>query len=107
MSRSDEQRIADIQHAITTIDQYRPHLDAADPTIEHMAADAILRNLAVIGEAARALSDDYKAQRTVIPWRSIIGLRNVVIHEYFAIRTALIRDIVDNELGELRRATKN
>lgn len=104
MSRSDDQRSADIRHAIETIDQYRAHLDGPDKAIEQMATDAILRNLGVIGEAARALSDGYKAERPEIPWRSIIGLRNVVIHEYFAIRPALIRDIVDNELGELRRA---
>jgi uncharacterized protein with HEPN domain len=36
-----------------------------------------------IGEAAKALGDDLKAWHPQIPWRQILGLRNVLAHEYF------------------------
>jgi uncharacterized protein with HEPN domain len=66
-----------------------------------MAYDAILRNLAVIGEAVKSLPDDFKQGHEGTPWPSIAGLRNVVVHEYFRVNPDLIRDIVDNQLARL------
>jgi len=66
-----------------------------------MAYDAVLRNLAVVGEAARSLPDDFKQEHADIPWASIAGLRNVVVHEYFRVNPDMIRDIVDNQLAPL------
>jgi uncharacterized protein with HEPN domain len=43
-----------------------------------MAFDAILRNLAVIGEAVRALPDETISSTPSVPWTSIAGLRNIV-----------------------------
>ena len=72
-----------------------------------MAYDAVLRNLAVIGEAVRALPGDFKAQRPHTPWASIAGLRNIVIHEYFRVNLDLIRDIVDNDLTALAETLRS
>lgn len=66
-----------------------------------MAYDAVLRNLAVVGEAVKSLPDDFKQQRPNTPWASIAGLRNVVVHEYFRVNPAMIRDIVDEQLTQL------
>ena len=66
-----------------------------------MAYDAVLRNLAVIGEAVKSLPDDVIALSPETPWTSIAGLRNVVVHEYFRVNRVLIEQIVDNELTDL------
>lgn len=66
-----------------------------------MAYDAVLRNLAVIGEAVRALPDEFKRAYPQIPWPSIAGLRNVVVHEYFRVNPDLIRDILADPLTQL------
>jgi len=66
-----------------------------------MAYDTVLRNLAVVGEAARSLPDDFKQEHADILWASIAGLRNVVVHEYFRVNPDMIRDIVDNQLAPL------
>jgi len=66
-----------------------------------MAYDAVLRNLAVIGEAVRALPTETRALFPDVPWSSIAGLRNIVIHEYFRVNPDLILDIVDSELAPL------
>ncbi len=99
MSRSDSERLDDIRDAISRCIAYRDHLDSAD--LGSMAYDAVLRNLAVVGEAVKALPDDFKEARTGTPWTSIAGLRNVVVHEYFRVNPDLIRDIVDNQLAPL------
>lgn len=50
-----------------------------------MAYDAVLRNLAVIGEAVRTLPEETRASMPDVPWASIAGLRKVVGHEYFRV----------------------
>lgn len=66
-----------------------------------MAYDAVLRNLAVVGEAVKSLPEEFKQQHATTPWSSIAGLRNVVVHEYFRVNPDLIRDILDNQLEPL------
>lgn len=66
-----------------------------------MAYDAVLRNLAVIGEAVRTLPDTTRSQTPEIPWAAIAGLRNVVVHEYFRVDREVILDIVENQLGPM------
>ncbi len=99
MTRAANERVQDILAAIDRCSKYREYLDSPDHCA--MAYDAVLRNLAVIGEAVRALPLEFKAERPRTPWASIAGLRNTVIHEYFRVDLDLIRDIVDNELTTL------
>lgn len=69
-----------------------------------MAYDAVLRNLAVIGEAVKSLPREFKQQRPDVPWASIAGLRNVVVHEYFRVNRDAILDILDTHLPALDAA---
>ncbi len=101
MSREATERLQDILVAINRCRQYRSHLDDQNDAIATMAYDAVLRNLAVIGEAVRTLPSETKALSPDTPWPSIAGLRNIVIHEYFRIDRALIIDILDNQLASL------
>ncbi|MGI9951701.1 DUF86 domain-containing protein [Moorellaceae bacterium AZ2] len=52
--------------------------------------DAVIRRLEVIGEAARQLSADLKARHHNIPWAQVIGMRNILIHEYFGVDLGLV-----------------
>lgn len=101
MSRSDDQRFTDILDAVERCLAYRDHLSSSDELIASMAYDAILRNLAVIGEAVRNLPLGTTDSMHDVPWKSIAGLRNVVIHEYFRIDPDLVIDIVDHQLVDL------
>lgn len=102
MTRSEGERLEDIRAAIERCSSYRAFLDS--PELGSMAYDAVLRNLAVIGEAVRALSDDFKQAHQEVTWPAIAGLRNVVVHEYFRVNPDLIRDILDSHLTLLAAA---
>lgn len=99
MSRSDAERVEDIRAAISRCIAYRGHLDSAE--LGSMAYDAVLRNLAVIGEAVKSLPDDFKQRHAATPWPSIAGLRNVVVHEYLRVDPDMIREVVDDLLVPL------
>ncbi len=106
MSRSSAERLADVLAAIDRTLMYRPRLDDLDPAVAAMAYDAVLRNLAVIGEAVRALPEEVKARAVDVPWASIAGLRNVVVHEYFRVDPAVIADVIDHDLTALADAVR-
>jgi uncharacterized protein with HEPN domain len=105
MTRPSDERVQDILAAIDRCNTYRDYLESAD--LGAMAYDAILRNLAVIGEAVRALPSEFKAERPHTPWTSMAGLRNIVVHEYFRVDHNLIRDVVDNDLNTLAASLRS
>lgn len=63
--------------------------------------DAVIRELEVLGEAARRVSDEVRAECPEIPWPQIVGLRNRLIHEYFRVRLGLVWEVVTTELPPL------
>lgn len=67
-----------------------------------MVVDAVARNLGVIGEAARNVPDDIKQRHPEVPWSRMIGLRNLVVHEYFGIDLGIVWEIVRVNIPETR-----
>jgi uncharacterized protein with HEPN domain len=57
--------------------------------------DMVVRRLEVIGEAARRISEEARGQTPQIPWRRMIGLRNLLIHQYDKIEAELIWEIAE------------
>jgi len=79
---------------------------------EHFLQDrrtrnAVERNLEIIGEAARRVSTDTRARCRDVPWKSMIGLRNVLAHEYGKIRYEILWSIVQEKLGPLIRVLEH
>lgn len=105
MTRSNQERFADILHAIQRCQEYRPYLNS--DAFASMAYDAVLRNLAVIGEAVRSLPSETRDRMHDVHWAAIAGLRNIVVHEYFRVNPDLIIDIVDHQLAPLAERLRN
>ncbi len=64
-------------------------------------SDVVLRNLTVIGEAARNLPDDVTARYPEVPWRQIAAIRNIIVHEYFGVDLTIVWDAVQTDLPAL------
>jgi len=69
-----------------------------------MVQDAVLRNLEVIGEAAKRLDDAYRGAHPEVPWRALAGLRDVLIHQYERVDLEKVWAILEKELPPLRGA---
>lgn len=63
--------------------------------------DAVIRRLEIIGEAARRLSDEARAAVPEVPWRSVIGMRNLMIHDYDDVDLDIVWDSVHGHLPRL------
>jgi uncharacterized protein with HEPN domain len=81
-------------------------MDAAVFQADRKTIDAVVRNLEIIGEAARMLPEDVRSRATEVEWRKIIGMRHILAHEYFGISTAIVWDIVENKLTDLKTACR-
>lgn len=68
--------------------------------------DAIIRNLQVLCESSQRLDDAHKLQHREIDWRSIAGMRNVLVHDYFEVDFQAVWQIVERDLPPLEKAMR-
>ena len=66
--------------------------------------DAVIRNLEVIGEAAKRIGEDYRSLHPEIPWRGMASLRDVLIHDYDIVRIEDIWSVVETNIPPLKKA---
>ncbi len=67
---------------------------------------ASIKQLEIIGEAANNLSDAIKEKYSDVEWNQIVGMRHVLVHEYFGIDTTLIWQIIRNDIPVLKKKTE-
>ena len=68
--------------------------------------DAVVRNLEIIGEAAKNLPETVKDMTPDVEWFKIVGLRNILAHEYFGINLEIIWDIIITEIKPVKTAVQ-
>ena len=94
-----------LQHILDAINEVEIYLDnvAYEQFLENSEKRfATIKQIEIIGEACNALSDEIKVQYPAIPWKSIIGFRNISIHEYFGVNLLLVWEIAKNDLPGLK-----
>lgn len=68
--------------------------------------DACIRNLQILGDAAKKIPANIQKEHSAIPWRQMMGLRNVVVHEYFLTDPLIVWQTIKNSLPELLEKLK-
>jgi uncharacterized protein with HEPN domain len=82
-----------LQRAAITRDQL-----LADGTLQR----AFSRSIEIIGEAAKKMPQDFRSLHTELPWKQMTGMRDRLIHGYFAVDYEIVWDVVENKLPPLR-----
>lgn len=104
--RDPNLRLQDIADAIDRIPEYTALHSLESFQADRRTVDAVVRNLEVIGEAARHLDTDTAAQLPQVPWRELQAMRNVLIHEYFGVGIAIIWETISRDLRPAREAVR-
>jgi uncharacterized protein with HEPN domain len=96
--------LEDIVESISKIGAYTRNLSYIKFTKDFKTIDAVVRNLEIIGEAAKHIPASIRAKHTEIPWKKMIGLRNIITHEYFGIDKKIIWEIIKHDLSDVKRS---
>lgn len=98
---NDEKKLRDIVDAIEAIEAYS--VSTYDEFLaDAKTQDAILYNLIIIGEAANQISDEFQERHDTIPWSSMIGTRNIIVHGYDQVKLQIVWRILQRDLGNLK-----
>ena len=106
MSRNESLYLVDIQESCEKVLKFTKGMKYKDFVNDDLHFDAVLRNLEIIGEAVKNISDDTRQKHLEIKWRKIAGFRDIVAHEYFGVNEETVWDIVENEIPTLLTIAK-
>ncbi|KAB7731899.1 DUF86 domain-containing protein [Rudanella paleaurantiibacter] len=98
----DKQRILHVLEAIDEIEQYVRLVTFETFLGNSMMRFACIKQLEIIGEACNHVEQETRAKYPDVEWRKIIGLRHLLIHEYFGVDIALVWDIIQHDLPDLK-----
>ncbi len=92
--------VAHIERRLSRIDEATFHADRDE-------IDLAAYRFQMIGEAARRLSTSLKSRHASISWASIIGMRNIIAHDYEGIASTIMWNAARNDLGPLAQVCRN
>lgn len=98
----DEQRLIHIHEAITEIENYTKNIDITEFKNNSMMRFAAIKQIEIIGEAAKNITEETRKKYPGIEWKQIGGLRDILVHEYFGVDTDLIWQIIKVDIPALK-----
>jgi uncharacterized protein with HEPN domain len=101
--RGDSDLLKDMREAVRRIKAYTRAMSYDGFMTDTRTQDAVVRNLEIIGEAAKAVSAELKDSHPGMPWKGMAGTRDRLIHHYFGINLDIVWDIVTVELPSLEK----
>lgn len=102
----DEQRIDHIWHAISRIVEIVSLTNFESFVTSEPIQEQLFFNLMILGEASNKLSDEFRARHLEIPWSKIIGMRNVMIHDYADVDYDVAWSTVTRDIPNLQEQIK-
>jgi len=96
-----------ILDSVMLIENYTRNLSFEEFEKDRKTIDAVIRNFEIIGEASSKLPKEFREKYPEIPWKSIIGLRNVLIHDYFGVDVVAVWENIRQKLPELEQQIKS
>lgn len=94
--------LEDILEAIQKIEDFTRGMALEGFSRDVKTIDAVVRNVEVIGEAARKVPEKLRLQHPAVPWKQVVGARDKVIHEYFGVDLDIIWKTVVEDLPNFK-----
>ena len=97
-NRGDKEFLSDIEEAIKRIKTYTRNMSYQKFLKDTKTQDAVVRNLEIIGEAVKNISESLKVEIPNIPWKDMARVRDKVIHFYFGVNYDIVWNIAKEDL---------
>ena len=91
---------------IEKIQKYTNTLTYSEFAEQEMIVEACIFNLSQLGELSNKVDKEFQENHPEIPWRSLYGLRNRIVHDYEGVNLALVWEIIENDLSDLKKMLK-
>ncbi|MBI4646947.1 MAG: DUF86 domain-containing protein [Bacteroidia bacterium] len=101
MPKDDITYLEHILERSMKIIQFTQGMSESDFLNDEKTQSAVIRELEVIGEASKKISDNYKNNHNEIPWKLMAGMRDVLIHDYEGVDVFTIWDTIQNDVPVL------
>lgn len=98
----DKKRLEHILDAINRLQTHAGNLSKEELEQDVLRYYGIVKNIEIIGEAARMLTDGFKSLHPEVEWRSIANMRNFLVHEYFRVDSDVVWSVIHQEIVELK-----
>ncbi len=98
---------ADILEAIGSIKEYTHGMGYEKFIQDKRTRDAVVRNLEIIGEAAKNIPDDVKEKYPEVNWKAITGMRDKLIHEYFGVSNPIVWETITGDIPAFEAQIKD
>jgi len=98
-----------LQHildAVLRIESYLQVLDRQEFDRSSLVQDAVIRQLQIIGEASKRLSEELKSSLSAIPWRQVTGMRDKLTHDYMGVDLDAVWKTAVEDLAPLKAAVR-
>ena len=105
--KNDLYFIARIVNDMSFIVEHTKDATEEDLKVNELLLDSMMFRLIQISENAKRLSEEYKAEHDTIPWTSIYGLRNRIVHDYGNVDLGIIFDTLTKDIPELLEVFSN
>ena len=99
--RSDRELLSDIREAIQRISSYTADSDYETFANDTRTQDAVIRNMEILGEVTKKLSEEFRGAHQEVPWKSMAGTRDRLIHDYFGVNLDIVWQIAKLELPKV------
>jgi len=103
MKRKEGLFLKDILESIENIKEFSKDISEVEFKKSKLLQDAIIREIEIIGEAVKNISNETKEKYPYIEWRNIAGARDIFVHGYFQVNLERVWDIVKNNLKNLKQ----
>lgn len=102
-NRTDKEFLRDIIEAVHRILNYTQKHNFDTFSKDTKTQDAVIRNIEIIGEASKNVSEDYRQQHSTLPWINMIRMIDKLIHHYFGINIDIVWNVIKVEMPKLER----
>lgn len=102
MIKDDTVFLRHILDAINKIQEYTKGMDYEDFRASSLVQDGVIRQLEIIGEATKNLSQEIREKHPYIPWKDMAGMRDKLIHQYFGVDIAGVWDTAEQDIPTLK-----
>jgi uncharacterized protein with HEPN domain len=101
--RNEKLYLNDIVEACEAVETFIGGLSKETVLNDDLILSAVIRKLEIIGEASSRLSADLRSAHPEIDWKAIIGLRNILAHQYFSCNLDITWEIAKKRVAPLRK----